>query len=189
MPKCHLVVFDTNFFGWLSKIDANCELVDLICDVFNGNGIADHCQLAKMDYCPGLSQILSHHNITDEQTIAFLISYKGRLNLQRVHNDDPTDLKLVVFTAQNQDSVLLTCETILLQLSDELGLHHWCLKATIHRIDQDTGGLFDQPAYLTEAMFDEFGRDSFFHYGASKRCHLCDSKNQCLTKIKPPQSS
>ncbi len=161
MRKGRLVVFDTNFFGWLNQIDAHCELVDLICDVFDGDGVADHSQLLKMDYCPGLIRILSHHRVTDEQVALLLMTYKGPLKLEIIHNDDPTDLKLIVFAAQNKGSTLLTCEGALLQLSDELDLNHWCLKAVIHRVDQDTGGFFDQPGYKTQAMFDEFGKHSF----------------------------
>lgn len=187
MRKGRLVVFDTNFFGWLNQIDAHCELVDLICDVFDGDGVADHSQLLKMDYCPGLIRILSHHRVTDEQVALLLMTYKGPLKLEIIHNDDPTDLKLIVFAAQNKGSTLLTCEGALLQLSDELDLNHWCLKAVIHRVDQDTGGFFDQPGYKTQAMFDEFGKHSFFHYGANKRCPQCDSKNKCSTKSNPPK--
>lgn len=187
MGKWRKVIFDTNFFGWLNRIDTNCELVELLCELFEGKGVADYPQLLKMNYCLELRASLSHHNITDEQTALFLISYKGRLNLQCVHDDDPTDLKLVVCAVQNGGSVFLSCESALLQLSDELGLEHWCFKAAIHKLDGAIGGVFGEPIYQTQSMFDTAGTHSFFHYYAkNKRCPQCDTKSRCQTKSNPP---
>ncbi len=186
MRESRLIVFDTNFFESLSWIDADCALIDLLCDAFAGQGVADHDQLAKMDYCLGLPAKLAHHDITDEQVAEFIFQYRGALNLQRILKD-PSDLKLVVCVIQNPGSVLLTNDWLLLRLSDQEHLEHWCFKATIDQFDRAIGGLFKDPAYPTRSMFDDNGTHPFFHYRADKRCPLCDSKNQCLTKNQPPK--
>ena len=165
-----MVVFDTNFCGSLRQIDANCELIDWLCDIFSGKGVADHDQLAKIDYCRGLADKLAHHDITDEQVAKFIFYYQGALGLDRIE-EDPSDLKLVVCVIKSPGSVFLTNDWQLFRLSDQERLEHWCFKAPIHH----------QP------MFDEAGKHPFFHYGNDKRCPLCDSKNQCSTKSKPPQ--
>lgn len=182
-----LVVFDTNFFELLSWIDEDCQLVDLLCDTFEGQGIADHDQLVLMDYCQGLVEKLAHHAITDEQVMEFVFRYQGALSLQRILND-PSDLKLVVCVIKNSGSVFLTNDWRLLSLSDQEHLEHWCFKAAIHQLDQKSGGLFNEQDYQTQSMFDEAGKHPFFHYENDKRCPLCDSKNQCSTKSKPPEN-
>ena len=186
MRESRLVVFDTNFFEHLSWIDEGCQLVDLLCYAFEGQGVADHDQLALMDYCRGLATKLAHHAITDEQVMEFIFRYQGGLSLQRIRND-PSDLKLVVCVIKNTGSVFLTNDWLLLRLSDQERLEHWCFKAAIHQLDQKSGGLFNEPDYQTQPMFDDPGRHPFFHYGNGKRCPLCDSKNQCLIKSKPPK--
>ena len=186
MNKVRWVVFDTNFFELLSWIDGDCELVDLLCEVFTGQGAADHEQLVLMNYCQGLAAKLAHHSITDEQVAEFIFRYHGLLSLQPIMKD-PSDLKLVVCVIKHPGSVLLTNDWLLLRLSDQERLEHWCFKAVIDRFDQASGGIFNDPAYLTRLMFDGSGSHPFFHYGAGRRCSLCDSRNQCSTKSKPPQ--
>ncbi|HOW75531.1 MAG TPA: hypothetical protein P5102_05535 [Candidatus Competibacteraceae bacterium] len=187
MREGRRVVFDTNFFEFLSWIDEDCQLVDWLCEIFAGHGIADHDQLALMNYCRGLAGKLAHHDITDEQVAEFIFRYQGALSLQCILQD-PSDLKLVVYVIKNQGAVFLTNDRMLLRLSDQEGLEHWCFKAVIHQLDLRIGGLFNEPDYQTQLMFDQTGKHPFFHYENGKHCPLCDSKNQCLTKSKPPQN-
>ncbi len=177
------VVFDTNFLDNLHKINANCDLVDLLCEAYGLEGVADHQQLKQMDYCTCLPDKLAHHNITDEQTALFSLAYRGGLNLERIATD-PVDLKLVVYVKDNNSSVFLTCETKLLQLSKELGLNHWCFKAAIHQLSECLGGIFGESEYEFEQMFAEKGEHPFFHYARNTRCSQCH--DDCSTYKSPP---
>lgn len=177
------LVIDTNFLAQLNIIDDNCSLVEWLCDAYNRRGIADHQQLRKMLYCTCLPNILQDHAITDEQIALFTMSYKGRINLTHIAKD-PTDLKLVVFTKNNDSSIFLTCETKLLQLSKELNLEHWCFKAAIHYLSENIGGIFGESDYRTEQMFDVNGTNPFFHYVKNTRCSQCH--DNCVTHKKPP---
>jgi hypothetical protein len=179
------VVVDTNVFAWLQRIDDECGLIDLICDAYSGRGVADHGQLAIMDYCLRLSSHLKHHDVTDEQVIAFTLDYLGRFNLSRI-NDDPVDLKLVVFAIEHKGSWLLTCETKLLQLSEEQGVHHACFKAAIHNLHTCVGGIFNDDGYATAEMFETGGRHPYYHYSNDRRCGQCDSSRLCATRQRPP---
>jgi hypothetical protein len=158
-------------------------LVDFLCDVYDSKGVADHQQLKKMDYCTCLTNKLAHHDITDEQVIAFVMDYRGHLNLEHIASD-PIDLKLVVFVKDNDLSVFLTCDAKLLQLSKELGLKHWCLKAAIHQLSESLGGIFGESEYEFEQMFAEKGEHPFFHYAKNTRCSQCH--DNCQTHKSPP---
>ncbi|KJV07913.1 hypothetical protein [Methylocucumis oryzae] len=171
------------FLGNLHKINEDCSLIDLLCDVYSSEGFADHYQLKKMVYCTCLPNKLQDHNITDEQVALFTMSYKGGVNLNHIARD-PVDLKLIVFVKNNDASVFLTCEAKLLQLSKELGLSHWCFKAAIHQLSENVGGVFDESEYKTEQMFDINGTDSFFHYSKNTRCAQCH--DNCPTHKLPP---
>ncbi len=177
------MVFDTNFLGNLHKINADCSLVDFLCDVYGSKGVADHDQLKEMDYCTCLSDKLVHHGITDEQVVLFGMSYQGCINLNHIATD-PVDLKLVVFVKDNDLSIFLTCEAKLLQLSKELGLKHWCLKAAIHQLSESIGGIFSESEYQMEQMFDKKGEHPFFHYAKNTRCSQCH--DSCQTHKSPP---
>jgi hypothetical protein len=178
------LVIDTNFFGNLHEIDADCGLIDLLCDAYQRCGIADHHQLREMDYCDCLSSKLNHHNISDEQVAKFVMGYKGRICLEHIARD-PVDLKLVVFVLHNQSSVFLTCEAKLLQLSQELNLDHSCFKAALHYMSERVGGIFGEKEYQTEKMFDLNGKNPFFHYCKNTRCSQC--KDFCPTLDSPPK--
>lgn len=178
------LVFDTNFLRNLHKIDKDFSLVDLLCDAYNNRiGVADLQQLRRIDYCICLSDKLQDHNITDEQVISFMLNYKGGINLEHIM-DDPVDLKFIVFVKDNISSVFLTCEAKLLQLSKELKLNHWCLKAAIHHLSEHIGGLFGESDYKTEQMFDVNGASPFFHYSKNTRCTQCH--DDCPTHKSPP---
>lgn len=178
------LVFDTNFFGWLNKVDENCNMVEFLHDVYKTkNGIADLPQLKQMDYCTFLPEKLAHHEITDEKVSTFISCYKGKLDLNRIAKD-PADLKLIVFVKENELSVFLTCEFNLLRLSNELGLKHWCMKASIHQLSESIGGIFGENEYKTEQMFIEEGSDPFFHYAKDSRCSQCH--DNCPTHKSPP---
>jgi len=177
------VVFDTNFLGNLHKVNADCGLVDFLCDLYDSKGIADHQQLKDMDYCNCLTNKLTHHGITDEQVLAFIINYRGNTNLEHIASD-PVDLRLIVFVKENGVSVFLTCEAKLLQLSKELGLNHWCFKAAIHQLDTQFGGIFSESGFDFKQMFDAKGVHPFFHYAKNTRCSQCH--DNCQTHKAPP---
>ena len=178
------VVFDTNFLGNLHKVNADFSLVDFLCDIYDGKGVADHQQLNKRAYLTCLTNKLVHHDITDEQVAMFGMSYQGRVNLNHIATD-PVDLKLVVFVKDHDLSIFLTCEAKLLQLSKELGLNHWCLKAAIHQLSESFGGIFSDSEYEFEQMFAEKGElHPFFHYARNTRCPQCH--DNCSTYKTPP---
>ncbi|MDD5037109.1 MAG: hypothetical protein PHE55_20475 [Methylococcaceae bacterium] len=187
MTEVKPVVLDTNFLALLSKIDVDCELVDLIIWIYGNTGIADHPQLLKMDYCQGLPKLLNHHGISDEQVAIFLWTYKGAVNLQRIKKD-PVDLKLILFAIDNPGAMFLTCETGLLALAEDQKVRHACFKAATHKLDTSIGGgLFADPAYRTSLMFESEGNHPFFHYSNNKRCPKCDALGRCATRKSPPR--
>jgi predicted nucleic acid-binding protein len=187
MNDLRRVVFDTNVFSLLRQVDDCCGLIELVCDNFQGKGYADHLQLSKMNYCLDLKYRLAHIDVSDEEVALFIFGYKGELNLARI-NSDPTDLKLVLFAHNGINSVFLTGERKLLQLSDELGLEHWCFKAVLHQLDEALGrsSIFNEPSYRTDEMFNIPGNHPFFHYAVVNRCNECDPRGNCLTKRTPP---
>ena len=186
MAKIKHVVIDTNVLSLARKIDADCGIVGLIVDVYGDVGIADYPQLLKMDYCQGVRNLLSHHDIGDDQVADFLLNYDGSVNLNRIKND-PADLKLIIFAINNPGSFFLTCETGLLALAEDRQVGHACFKAAAHRLDSSSGGLFCDSAYNTSGMFDPNGGHPFFHYGNNARCQQCDKTGKCETKNKPPK--
>lgn len=177
------LVIDTNFLGNLHKIDEDCNLVDLLCDVYNRKGVSDHKQLKKLYYCTHLPNRLKDHSITDEQVLSFMLEYAGKIHLEHIARD-PADLKLIVFTKNSNSSVFLTCEAKLLQLSKELKLYHWCFKAAIHYLSENIGGIFYESEYKTEQMFDKNGTNPFLHYSKDTRCTQCH--DNCPTYKSPP---
>jgi predicted nucleic acid-binding protein len=189
MTDLRRVVFDTNVFSLLQKVDGCCGLVELLCDNYQGKGYADHSQLAKMDYCLDLKNKLGEVIISDEEVAMFIFGYQGKLSLMRI-NSDPSDLKLVLFAKNGANAVFLTGERKLLQLSDELGIEHWCFKAALHQLDKalGQGAIFDDPNYRTSEMFEEPGDEPhpFFHFAVVNRCKECNPTGNCPTKNYPP---
>lgn len=180
------VIIDTNFFARLNKVNRDCGLVDLICDLYDGDGIADHGQLAIMDYCTDLSDRLGDHGVSDEEVVEFALGYQGKINLDRIRQD-PTDLKFIVFALRSPSAIFLTCEILLLKLSCEQNIKRACFKAAIHALHEGIGGLFDDENYQTARMFDEGeGLDPFFHYTTLRHCEKCDPTRKCRTQIAPP---
>lgn len=179
------VVIDTNFFSLLNRINSDCELIELICDAYSGKGFADHDQLKEMDYCQDLRSKLAHHEISDEQVSEFIFNYSGKMNLACI-NEDPVDLKLIVFTKNHNGAHFLTCETKLLELCEEQVIRHACFKAALHRLSDCIGGIFNDAAYTTNDMFERDGGHPFFHYTSNHQCHRCDKSGFCVTKSSPP---
>jgi hypothetical protein len=188
MPVEQAVVIDTNFFGLLNRIDSDCELIDLICESYSSKGFADQDQLAMMDYCQDLKSKLQHHGVSDEEVSEFIFNYSGKMNLARI-NEDPVDLKLIVFTKNHGSASFLTCEAKLLELCEEQNIRHSCFKATLHHLDGCVGGIFNDAAYCTNDMFDRNGGHPFFHYADNRRCDCCDKSGFCVTRTNPPQSA
>ncbi len=175
------VVIDVNIFQNLRTINADCDLLGLICDCHEGQGkIGDRMQLDKLDYCQAAAASFEDHGISDEAVIKFALAHEGE-DLGNYFKDG-SDLKLLVFAARNARSVLLTCDKRILIIAGRYAIERACFKAAIEHADRDLdGGITQDPAYATDMMYMS-GPHPFFHFGNDKHCPRCDPKKQCSTR-------
>ena len=145
MSEQGTLVFDVNFFARLREINPECELHSLISLSFDAIGYGDEQQIQLMNYCECLSNNLRWHNVSDEKALEFVYAYRGTLDLAKIY-DDPTDIKLLVFAKQSARSLLLSCDSRLLRLSEDQNVPHHCFKAAIgYANDQWENGIFEDP--------------------------------------------
>lgn len=170
------VVIDVNFFAWLHRIDADCELIDFIREAFGGHAVGEGPQLDRISYCTSAAASMHRHDATDSEVVAMMHA-RPDVDFPRVL-DDPADGRLLVY-AHRQGGVLLTCDTRVLMLAHRLGVEHWCFKAALWETDDAWGGEITACGdYATEAMEDP-GPDPYFNRGCCKHCHKCDPNRQC----------
>jgi len=171
-----VVVIDVNFLSWLHRIDANCDLVDFICEAFGGYAVGDGPQLAVVNYCEDVAARICHHDTTDAEAVD-MMNTRNDVDFARTIGD-PVDARLLTYTLR-EDGVLLTCDTGMLMVAHQLGVEHWCFKAAIWETDEAwEGAISESSDYATEAMEDE-GRNPYFNRNCCTHCHKCDPWRQC----------
>jgi hypothetical protein len=106
------VIIDVNIFENLRQIDAKCELLELICECYQGRGMGDSVQLGMLHYCKSAACKLECIDISDETIAEFIHAHDGP-HLQKTFAD-PVDIKLLAFAVSLRDCVLLTCDKKLL---------------------------------------------------------------------------
>ena len=175
------VVIDVNIFQNLHTINADCDLLDLICDCHEGQEkIGDRAQLDMLDYCEEASAQIEDHGVSDEAIAEFTLAHEGE-DLDHYFKD-ASDLKLLVFAVRNARSVLFTCDKRILIIAGHYAVERACFKAAIEHADRRLdGGIFQDPAYATEMMHLP-GPHPFFNFGNDKHCPRCDPEEQCSTR-------
>lgn len=176
MTDDHAIIFDVNFLSFMHCIDETCDLIDYICYCFHGHAVGDESQLRGMDYCKYVADEVDYHDATDED-VATMIHSWATLSFERVKRD-PTDLKLLAYTAR-EAGILMSCDTGILRLAHAMGVEHWCFKASVWETDEAMGGaIVAEATYKTEAM-EENGPNPFFHRSCCTRCGVCDPPKTC----------
>lgn len=181
------VLFDTNAVGRIKRyLDPSLSLVSLLVMAFDGKGMVSHFQLNDMHGFEAVRGELEDLPALDEKSAAFLLGYRGKVDIQKVYGGDPRDINFVVFALENRNSVFVTCERALLQIAEEQGITKACLKAAVHRAHAECT-IFGDASFKTEVMFDPSGTDPFLHYRKSTRCPQCDPRKNCRTQEEPPR--
>lgn len=172
-----LVIIDVNIFANLQRINPDCELLDLICDCYQGHGVGDGAQLGVIDYCESAVAKIECVRISDESIAEFLFAHNGPDLRKRF--TDPVDVKLLAFAVSLPDCILLTCDRKLLETAAEYDVERACFKAAIAYANRRLGNaIVEEPIYATGEM-DSVGSHPFFHYGNDKHCPRCDPKRAC----------
>lgn len=175
-----LVIVDVNIFENLRRIDSDCELVDLVCGCYQGQGMGDGPQLGLVDYCEGAASKIACVRISDETIAEFVFAHEGP-DLRKTFKD-PVDIKLLAFAASLPDCVLLTCDTKLLATAAQYEIQRACFKAAIAYANECLqNGIFEDASYMTDDMHSR-GPHPFFHYGNDKHCPRCDPALACTVR-------
>jgi len=170
------VVIDVSFMSRMSRIDADCDLVEFICEAFGGHAVGEGPQLDLMNYCEDAAASMNRHDATDNEVVA-LMHARPDVALTRVLGD-PADGRLLTY-AHREGGVLLTCDTGVLIVAHQLDLEHWCFKAALWETDDVwDGAITDCSDYATETM-EDLGPDPYFNRECCTHCHKCDPVRSC----------
>lgn len=176
MTGSRAIVFDVNFLSLMHCIDETCDLLDYICECFEGYAVGDEQQLREMDYCKHVADEVAYQDATDEEVTKMVYSWAS-LSFERVKRD-PADLKLLAY-ADRENGVLMSCDSGVLRLAHGMEVEHWCFKASVWEADKAMeGGIAAEPAYKTEIM-EQDGRNPFFYRSCCTRCGVCDPPQNC----------
>ncbi|WP_419606441.1 hypothetical protein, partial [Thiolapillus sp.] len=85
-------------------------------------------------------------------------------------------------------AMLLSCDWRLLRACEKHGVSHACFKMAMLSFHRDQcESILDNKEFGTDAMRVIGGKDPFFHFDNTRRCHHCDQNGKGLGKNKLPQ--
>lgn len=166
----------------MKRIYSSCELLEYLQHCFDG----ECCVVERTQYdnapcnhyeppCKSLNDL-----ITDEEIVeTALFSNKIHTDLYKIYRD-PVDVKIFIWSINNQTTVVWSCDKNLLQLCRRYGIHHGCFKSAIKSIDSWLGGAISADSTYKVSLM-AMGDNPFFHYSTNARCEShCACELTCV---------
>lgn len=180
------IVLDASFVARMKRVDFSCELLEYMNECYQGECcVVERNQYDNSpcnDYDPPCKSL--HDLISDEEIVeAALFSDKVHTDLYKIYKD-PVDVKIFIWSINNQATVVWTCDKNLLQLCRNYGVFHGCFKSAIKTLDLWLGGAISEDSSYKLNLMDS-GVDPFFHFSTNARCKshcACESTCVCYKK-------
>jgi len=182
-----------SFFSRLSKIDKKCILIDFFKDYFANNCAVDKIQYEKgsckhADHsCDFINDLIGENEIFD-----FYYDYPGELDIKKVcsfdekkRKGDWVDVKALALANKNGAVMVLSCDARLLQLCKDIGVRHYCFKASLVKLCNTIkdNEIFLGGEFNTSLMFNKQITDPFLSYYKNSKCKKCSGKKGCGNKL------
>lgn len=172
------LIVDANVISKVRRVNDDCSLLDFFPAAY-GLDCAYHRQQYLETPC---SDVLRKPDCKDirksqhgERVINFATTY-GK-DISKITRD-LADVEILCFAHNNKGSIVLTCDSNLLEVCARLQIEHTCFKAALRKVDDYLdGGLFPDSSMNTDWMQKE--QDPFCNYSITSRCFLCDPGNEC----------
>ncbi|WP_293672667.1 hypothetical protein [Thiolapillus sp.] len=189
-PATEVVIVDVCFlqrFNMLGKEPCALMMAEVI-SLHGSSYETDISELSVVDYC---EEVIAEcdfvdHGITDEQVLLWYsnLPTNQQQYLRKLFKDG-ADLKLL-FRAKHVSgkAMLLSCDWRLLRACEKHGVSHACFKMAMLSFHRDQcESILDNKEFGTDAMRVIGGKDPFFHFDNTRRCHHCDQNGKCPARV------
>ncbi|MBN1141165.1 MAG: hypothetical protein JXB25_05150 [Deltaproteobacteria bacterium] len=177
----------------MRRIDASCELLEYFCECIDG----ECCVFEEIQYqnspCNHYSPPGKYLNdlISDEEIVEIaLFSDKVSSDLSKIYRD-PVDVKIFIFSVNNNGTVVWSCDKNLLLLCKNYKVFHGCFKSAIKIADKWLDGAISKHSNYKLHLMD-CGNDPFFHFNSDSRCEShcdCSFSSICYKRVNVEQGA